>query len=109
MKMLPNNHRVLYEIGVLERLAGNIEKSQELFEKVLELKPNHPAALRTFGVDHKYAYGDKAFITLNTEAANLSTMQPMELVQIHFALGKAFVVVVVLLSVFCFFAFGGSL
>jgi tetratricopeptide (TPR) repeat protein len=107
-KMLPNNHRVLYEIGVLERLAGNIEKSQELFSKVLELKPNHPAALRTFGVDHKYQYGDKYFTTLNTEAANLTGMQPMEQVQFHFALGKAFDDVVELPTAFRHYATGGA-
>src|SRR3569832_1075548 len=108
MKMLPYNHRVLYEIGVLERLAGNIEKSQELFSKVLELKPNHPAALRTFGVDHKYQFGDKYFSTLNTEAANLSSMQPMEQVQFHFALGKAFDDVGELPTAFRHYAIGGS-
>jgi tetratricopeptide (TPR) repeat protein len=107
-KMLPNNHRVLYEIGVLERLAGNIEKSQELFSQVLELKPNHPAALRTFGVDHKYQYGDKYFTTLNTEAANLTTMQPMEQVQFHFALGKAFDDVAELSTAFRHYAIGGA-
>jgi tetratricopeptide (TPR) repeat protein len=107
-KMLPNNHRVLYEIGVLERLAGNIEKSQELFSKVLELKPNHPAALRTFGVDHKYQYGDKYFTTLNTEAANITSMQPMEQVQFHFALGKAFDDVGELPTAFRHYATGGA-
>ena len=107
-KMLPNNHRVIYEMGVLERLAGNIEKSQELFAKVLELKPNHPAALRTFGVDHKYAYGDKYFTVLNAEAANLTTMQPMEQVQFHFALGKAFDDVAELNTAFRHYAVGGA-
>ncbi|HUR89858.1 MAG TPA: sulfotransferase [Ramlibacter sp.] len=107
-KMLPNNHRVIYEIGVLERLAGNIEKSQEHFSKVLELKPNHPAALRTFGVDHKYEYGDKYFTTLNTEASNLTTMQPMEQVQFHFALGKAFDDVKELPTAFRHYAIGGG-
>jgi len=107
-KMLPNNHRVIYEMGVLERLAGNIEKSQELFAKVLELKPNHPAALRTFGVDHKYAYGDKYFTTLNAEAANLTTMQPMEQVQFHFALGKAFDDVGELNTAFRHYGVGGG-
>jgi len=107
-KMLPNNHRVLYEIGVLERLAGNIEKSQELFAKVLELKPNHPAALRTYGVDHKYTYGDKFFTTLNTEAAGMGGMQPMEQVQFHFALGKAFDDVSELPTAFRHYAVGGQ-
>lgn len=107
-KMLPNNHRVLYELGVLERQAGHIQKSQEIFEKVLELKPAHPAALRTFGNEHKYAYGDKHFVTLNSEAANLTTLQPMEQVQIHFALGKAYDDVGELSTAFRHFAVGGA-
>ena len=107
-KMLPNNYRILYELGVLERLAGSIEKSQALFEKVLELKPNHPAALRTYGVDHKYAYGDKFFTILNTESANLTGMEPMEQLQIHFALGKAFDDVGELATAFRHYAVGGQ-
>lgn len=107
-KMLPNNHRILYEQAVLERLAGNIEKSQNLLEQVLELKPDHPAAIRTFGVDHKYAYGDKAFVTLNTEAANITSMQPGEQIQMHFALGKAFDDVGELSSAFRHYAIGGQ-
>lgn len=85
-----SNFRVFYELAVLERLAGNIELSQKHLEKVLELKPNHPAALRTYGVDHKYVYGDKFFTQLNAEFANLSAMPPIDQVQMHFALGKAF-------------------
>jgi tetratricopeptide (TPR) repeat protein len=107
-KMLPNNHRVLYEIGVLERLAGDIKKSQEMLSQVLELKPNHPAALRTFGMDHKYQYGDKYFTTLNTEAANLTTMEAMEQVQFHFALGKAFDDVGELPTAFRHYSTGGA-
>jgi len=107
-KMLPGNHRVLYELGVLERLAGNIDKSQQMFEKVLEIKPDHPAAIRTYGVDYKYAYGDSVFSRLNTEAANLTSLQPMDQVQMHFALGKAFDDVGELSSSFRHYAIGGQ-
>lgn len=107
-KMLPGNHRILYELGVLERLAGNIEKSQKLFESVLELKPDHPAAIRTYGVDYKYAYGDPVFTRLNTEAANIAAMAPMDQVQMHFALGKAFDDVGELPSAFRHYAVGGQ-
>jgi tetratricopeptide (TPR) repeat protein len=105
--MLPNNYRILYELGVLERVSGNIEKSQELFAKVLELKPDHPAALRTYGVDQKYAYGDKFFTTLNREAANLTGLQPMDQVQMHFALGKAFDDVGEMSTAYRHYAIGG--
>lgn len=107
-KMLPGNHRILYELGVLERLAGNIEKSQKLFEQVLELKPDHPAAIRTYGVDYKYSYGDPVFTRLNTESANIAAMAPMDQVQMHFALGKAFDDVGELPSAFRHYAVGGQ-
>ncbi|MDF2462285.1 MAG: hypothetical protein K0Q43_520 [Ramlibacter sp.] len=107
-KMLPNNFRIVYELGVLERLAGNIEKSQGMFEKVLELKPDHAAAIRTYGVDYKYAYGDPVFARLNTESANLSALQPMDQVQMHFALGKAFDDVGELPTSFRHYAIGGQ-
>jgi tetratricopeptide (TPR) repeat protein len=106
-KMLPKNHRVLYELGVLERLAGNIEKSQTYFEQVLDLKPDHAAAIRTYGVDYKYSYGDPVFTRLNTEAVNMTAMQPMDQIQMHFALGKAFDDVGELSTSFRHYAVGG--
>lgn len=101
------NFRVFYELAVLERLAGNIEKSQKYLERVMELKPAHPAAIRTYGVDHKYQYGDKWFAMLNTEAANLTAMQPMDQVQMHYGLGKAFDDVGELETAFRHYAIGG--
>lgn len=90
LKMLPNNYRILYELAVLERLAGNIELSQDLLKDVLKLKSDHPSAIRTFGVDYKYSYGDEYFTRVNTQAATMDTLAPMEQVQYHFALAKAF-------------------
>jgi tetratricopeptide (TPR) repeat protein len=107
-KMLPGNFRILYELGVLERLAGNIEKSQSLFDEVLKLKPDHPAAIRTYGVDYKYAYGDPVFTRLNTEAVNIASIAPMDQIQMHFALGKAFDDVGELPTSFRHYAIGGQ-
>jgi tetratricopeptide (TPR) repeat protein len=89
-KMLPGNFRILYELGVVERIAGNIELSNRLFEQVLELKPDHAAALRTYGLEFKYSYGDKEFTRLNTVAADMCAMEAMDQLQIHYALGKAY-------------------
>lgn len=106
-KKLPNNPKVLYELGVMERIAGNIEVSQAHLDKVLELSPEHPAALRTYGVDYKYSYGDKVFSRLNTVAANITSMKQADQVQMHYALGKAFDDVAEYDAAFKHYAVGG--
>lgn len=106
-QMLVGNFRILYELSVLERLAGNIAQSQTLLEQVLAAKPDHCAALRTYGVDYKYAYGDPVFTRLNTVAAEIENMAPMEQIQLHFAQGKAFDDVAELSSAFKHYAVGG--
>jgi tetratricopeptide (TPR) repeat protein len=88
--LLPNNAKILYEMGVVERISGNIERSQELIKKSLTLRPDFPAGLRTYGVDHKYEYGDEEFKRINRAASNLTEMSPEDQVQMHYALAKAF-------------------
>ncbi len=88
--LLPNNAKILYEMGVVERISGNIEKSQDLIRRSLTLRPDFPAGLRTYGVDHKYEYGDEEFKRINKAAANLTEMSPEDQVQMHYGLAKAF-------------------
>lgn len=105
--ILPNNYRIIYELAVLERLAGNLEYSRQLLERVLTLKPDHAPAVRTYGVDHNYSYGDTFFQRLNSLAADIESLTAMEQIQTHFALGKAFDDVAELGTAFRHFAVGG--
>ncbi|HSV36331.1 MAG TPA: sulfotransferase [Ramlibacter sp.] len=89
-KLSPNNHRILHEWGVLERIAGSIEFSQSLLARSLDLNPEQPGTLRTYGQEHKYAYGDTVFTRLNYAAAKLADVEPIEQVHLHYALAKAF-------------------
>ena len=89
-ELSPDNYRILHEWGVMERTAGKIERSQELLARSLELFPEQPAALRTFGSEHKYAYGDPVFTRLNYTAARLADVTPIEQIHLHYALAKAF-------------------
>src|SRR3546814_14327869 len=82
--------RILHEWGVMERMAGNIERSQELIGRSLAVKPDQPAALRTFGTDYKYSYGDPVFTRLNGVASGLAEAAPLDQVQLHYALAKAY-------------------
>ncbi|MCF8160600.1 MAG: sulfotransferase [Polaromonas sp.] len=107
-ELLPNNGKIMYEMGLVERVAGNIERSQELIGQSLQLRPDFPAGLRTFGVDHKYQYGDEQFARLDKAAANLTEMTPEDQVQIHFALGKAFDDVGELDACFAHYGIGGG-
>ncbi len=90
MEKSPNNHRILYELGVMERITGNMERSQELIGKALEIKPDNPAALRTFGNDTKYTFGDDNFNRLSYVAANFTEFSELEQIHLHYALAKAF-------------------
>lgn len=89
-RLSPNNHRILHEWGVMERVAGNLEFSQQLLARSLDLNPEQPATLRVYGTEHKFQYGDKEFTRLNYAAARIAESEPMEQVHFHYALGKAY-------------------
>jgi tetratricopeptide (TPR) repeat protein len=89
-QLSPNNYRILHEWGVMERMAGDIKHSQELLAQSLSLHPEQPAALRTYGSEHKYQYGDAEFTRLNYAAAKLADVELIDQVHFHYALGKAF-------------------
>lgn len=89
LKLSPANGRIYYELGVLERVAGNLEKSQEMIGKALDLQPDNPAAIRTYGSDLKYAYGDENYKRLNYVAAKFSDFTPIDQIHLHYALAKA--------------------
>lgn len=107
-KLLPNNSKILYEMGIVERTYGNIEKSQKLIKQSLNLRPDFPAGLRTYGVDHKYTYGDEEFRRLNKVAANLTDMIEEDQVQMQYALAKAFDDVGELEAAFAHYAISGA-
>lgn len=90
LALSPVNNRILHELAVLERLAGNIPKSMEYAELSLSRNPDNPPALRTQAMEHKFVYGDTAFSRLLCAAANYASFSDADQVQLHFALGKAF-------------------
>lgn len=89
LQVSPKNPRIYYELGVLERVAGNLERSQEMIGEALKIQPDNPAALRTFGSDLKYDYGDDNYKRLNYVAAKFSEFSPIEQLHLHYALAKA--------------------
>ncbi len=89
LALSPNNHRVTYELGVLERVAGNIERSQELIRRTVELNPDHAAALRTYLSEVKVSYGDENYKRLQYAAARITEMPETEQIHTHYALAKA--------------------
>jgi tetratricopeptide (TPR) repeat protein len=89
LKISPLNARLYYELGVIERISGDLEKSQEMIGEALKIQPDNPAALRTFGSDLKYDYGDENYKRLNYVAAKFSEFKPIEQLHMHYALAKA--------------------
>lgn len=108
LQLSPENPRILHEFGVMERVAGNTARSQDLIQQSLVINPEQPSALRTFGSDHKYAYGDDAFIRLNYSAAKIDELVDEDQVHLHYALGKAFDDVNELKTAFRHYAFAGA-
>lgn len=104
----PNNYRILHEWGVMERMAGDIDRSQELIGRSLAIKADQPSALRTYGNDYKYSYGDPVFTRLNVAAAGITDAQPLDQIQFHYALAKAFEDVNELETAYRHYAVGGA-
>ncbi len=90
LKLEPNDMRVHHDLGVVLRYLGRIEESHQHLERALEQDPRHVSALRVYGSEHKYQYGDAAFGRLQRAAAHLAEYSPLARVQLHYALGKAF-------------------
>lgn len=90
IELSPKNSRVVYELGVLERISGNLERANELIERSLSMNPDNPAAIRTFGSEHKYESDDLAAQRLHLVAARLTDMTDLEQVHTHYALAKYF-------------------
>ena len=105
----PENIRVLHDLGVTMRFTGRIEESKAWFERVLVKDPNHAGALRVFGTEHRYEYGDHAFNRLMHAAAHAAEYTEPGRVQLHYALGKCFDDVGDYATAFEHFAVGGKL
>ena len=88
LEISPNNPRILYELAVLERISGNLDVSNQLLEKTLTINPDNPAALRTYGAEIKYAYGDNNYKRLNYVAAKFSEFSALEQLHLHYAMAK---------------------
>src|SRR3546814_16933127 len=70
--------------------SSDVCSSDLLIGRSLAVKPDQPAALRTFGTDYKYSYGDPVFTRLNGVASGLAEAAPLDQVQLHYALAKAY-------------------
>jgi tetratricopeptide (TPR) repeat protein len=90
LELSPENTRILHELAVLERLAGNIEKSVDYVERSLAKQSDNPPALRTHATEHKFSYGDPAFSRLLYAAANYASYSELDQIQLHYAVAKAF-------------------
>jgi tetratricopeptide (TPR) repeat protein len=90
LKINPNNTRILHELAILERLAGNISRSVDYVERTLKHNPDNAPALRTHAMEHQFSYGDAAFSRLLKTAANYDSFSEADQIQLHYALAKAF-------------------
>lgn len=88
--LVPNHARILYEMGVVKRFMGRIEESHELIGRSFQGRPDHPGAIRTYGLEHKYQYGDGPFQRINALLPRMHELEPADQVQLHYAAGKAF-------------------
>lgn len=89
-KISPNNWRILAEWAMAVRFIGKVEDSQKLIMKSLELNPDQPALIRIYGSEYKCQYGDDFWKKLHFAAVRLTDMQPLDQVNMHYALAKAF-------------------
>jgi len=79
-----------YDISLIQRQLGKLDKSQKSLEKSLDVDRLNPVALRVYGVEHKYEYGDTALNKLFYAQANEDKLSDENRVELYFALAKAF-------------------
>ena len=108
LELSPKNYRIYYEFGVMERVAGQLDQSDELVAQSLQLRPDNPAALRTFGSDIRYSYGDDNARRLLYAAANITNFSKLDQIHMHYALAKYHEDVVELDAAFRHYAVGGA-
>lgn len=106
--LAPDNVRYIFDLASVKRIAGKIEEAHELLEQGLKIQPDNPMALRIFGVEHKYSYGDAAFSRLNQAMAGLIDKDPKTRANLMFAMAKAFEDVGDYDSAFAYYAYGGA-
>jgi tetratricopeptide (TPR) repeat protein len=107
LSISPENNRILFELSVLERLAGNISASMGYAERALSGSAENPPALRTHAAEHKFEYGDEPFRRLMRAAVKLTSFNQDDQINLHYALGKAFEDVGDLDTAFRHFEVGG--
>ena len=90
LELKPDDASTWHEMAIIQRQNGDVEGSQQSMLKCLEFDPYHTSALRVFGYDHKYTYGDDMFKRLSMVSARMEEYEPVGQVQLHYALGKAY-------------------
>lgn len=108
-ELRPDQAQTLFDLGAAERFRGHIEDSQRWLEQSLAIDPRNTLALRLFGMEHRYAYGDEAFVRLNVAATGMANIPVKNRIQLHYALGKAYDDVGEYASAFAHYAEGGGL
>jgi tetratricopeptide (TPR) repeat protein len=108
-ELRPGHARNLFDLGAAELFRGHIEDSHRWIGQSLAIDPQNAMALRLFGMEHRYMYGDEAFVRLNIAATEMSDKPLSDRMQLHYALGKAFDDVGEYASAFAHYAAGGSL
>jgi tetratricopeptide (TPR) repeat protein len=108
-ELRPGQARNLFDLAAAERFRGHIEDSQRWLGQSLAIDPGNALALCMFGMEHRYAYGDEAFVRLNIAATEMADKPVANRMQLHYALGKAYDDVGEYASAFAHYAAGSSL
>jgi tetratricopeptide (TPR) repeat protein len=106
-ELAPDKPRYLFDLGSTKRVAGRIEESHKILERGLQLDPLNPMALRIYGVEHKYSYGDDADRRLTKALAHVANLTPKQRANLFYAKAKALEDVGDLEGAFEYYAVGG--
>ena len=98
-----------YDLSLIQRQDGLISESQKSLERSLTLNPLNPTALRVFGVEHKYEYGDEFMKHVNFAHANINTFSEEKKVELYHAIAKVFEDVGELNTAFKYYEVAGEL
>lgn len=64
LKLNSSDERAFFQLGVLAKVSGDVEKAKGYFNKVISLKPNHAQALAEIRLIQRREGGKKSDSTI---------------------------------------------
>jgi tetratricopeptide (TPR) repeat protein len=90
IELAPASGDGYFALGTVLRMLGRFAEARSVLEKGLELSPARADLHRALAEVKRFAPGDRQLAVMETLAHAKDTLAPPQLIQLHFALAKAY-------------------